>query len=285
MQFLFGINFVASKIIVTAFHPLQWALIRFLVAGILLWFAALLFNPRISGRGWDYFGKIFGLALMGISLSQVLFLGGIGKTSAVNAAILTSTIPIFTMMIVLIKKQEKLTWYKVLGLLCAFTGVLFIRNIQEVRFSNATFLGDLMVLASAICTAIFISFSRPFFKLHDSWWATIWMFLVGGVQVLAVISFVSLPSWRVEMSELLIGSMLFAIIGATITTYFASNWALSKTSSGNVALFIYLQPVVTIFFAWAAQGEAITIRALFSCLLILTGFTLALKGKTNSSAG
>ena len=165
-------------------------------------------------------------------------------------------------MIVVIRKQEPLTLFKVLGLLFAFTGVITIRNFEEFSLSNKTFLGDILVLINSFSISLFISFSRDFLRRNTHWWVTTWMFLIGGLQI----SLFSMTEtydfvWPVMTLELGV-SMFIAVIGATLLTYFLSNWALVHVDPGKVSFFIYLQPVAASIVAWAYLGEAITLTLL-----------------------
>src|SRR5262245_53322585 len=61
------------------------------------------FGPRVSTR--DHL-RIAGLSVLGIVLNQTLFIYGLSLTSAVAAAILGATIPVFTAAIAVIWGQE-----------------------------------------------------------------------------------------------------------------------------------------------------------------------------------
>ncbi|MBT3234687.1 MAG: DMT family transporter [Bdellovibrionales bacterium] len=279
VQVLFGLNFSASKIVVGAIDPTHWAFFRFFVAGlILLVTSAILFR----GKGeWNlkYFFKILLLSFWGVALSQGAFMHGIYLTSSINTAIICSLIPVFTLLIVIIKGQERLTWKRGVGFSLALLGVVVIRKFEQLSFSNTTFIGDLLILASVVGTSVFISYGRGFLQQHNHWWASAWLFLFGSMQLLFL---ALLEGSAVKLPELanspLVISMCYTVIGATLLTYFLSNWALVHVDSGKVSLFIYLQPVVASMVAWGYLGESVTIRSLLSCGLILMGFLLGLGG-------
>jgi drug/metabolite transporter (DMT)-like permease len=80
-----------------------------------------------------------------------------------------------------------------------------------------------------------------------------------------------------DLSPLLLGSAIFAVVGGTLMTYFLSNWALAHTHSTQVALFVYIQPVVAALFAWAWMGQPITPRMVASSGLVFVGVFLVLR--------
>ena len=280
VQVIFGINFVASKIIVGQVSPVLWAIIRFFVAGIILFAFALYKYPRDLNWSKAYWIKIFWFAFLGFSVGQLALLKGLQLTTATNSSILCSTIPLFTLIMVLVLREESLNRYKLMGFVLAFVGVLVIRKIEDFSFTNKTFVGDLLILLCAFSTALFISLSKNFLRQHNYWWVTTWMFLVSGLQLSLFLLFDRDLSFNVQWEPILMGAMVFVILGATLLTYFLSNWALVHISSGRMSMFIYLQPVVASVVAWAYLGEHLKLRTFLSCGLILAGMILTLNNRS-----
>lgn len=276
VQILFGVNFVASKIIVGKVDPVHWAFIRFAFSAVVLIIAALIREKGKSGKGKDYFLKLNWLCFLGFTVSQVALLKGIKLTTSINTSIITSTIPIWTLIIVVLRKQEPLTLKRGLGFLISFCGVLIIRNINDFSLSNDTFIGDLLVLVGAISAGLFLAVSKNFLSQNNHWWASSWMFLFSSMQIGVLAMYEGTVMPMPEMTTELVVSMIFSALGATLLTYFLSNWALTKITSGNVALFIYLQPIVATLIAWLYLGETVTVQTIISGSLIIMGFILAI---------
>ena len=128
VQILFGINYVVSKAIVGYFPPLVWASTRSIVTVVLM---GLLVDvrgqphPKPTAR---FFAALFGFSLIGIIINQGSFLVGLFYTTPTNSAVLNTLIPIFTLVVVIFRGQEKLTWMKLCGFACSFAGVLVPAN-------------------------------------------------------------------------------------------------------------------------------------------------------------
>lgn len=272
VQILFGVNFVASKIIVQNMEPMAWAFIRFLIAGFfLILFTKLLFNQRPK-YSINYFLKINLFAFLGFTLGQVGMLEGLRLTTSINTSIITSTIPIWTLVYLIFKKLEPIGWSKIVGFGIAFIGVLVIRDLSSFTFSNETFLGDLLVLGGAISSGIFIAICRPFLLENNHFYASSWMFLFGALQI-GILSLFMGVSFELKSHSIEMGAAMgYSAVAATLLTYFLSNWALTKTHSGSVAIFIYFQPIVAAIVAYFYLGENISWRTFLSSALILTGF-------------
>lgn len=283
IQVLFGINYVVSKLVVAHFPPLVWASFRIIVSSLIMvagsWIFRRKHHPK-DGRG--FFVPLIAFALLGTIINQASFLVGLHYTTATNSAILNTLIPVFTLMIVTARGQEPLTLKRSIGFLFAFTGVLAIRKVEDFSLSDRTLVGDLLTILNCLSYGLFLSYSKKFLETHDRVWTTTWLFLYGSVGLTALAT----PDWMSfvwpEITPLLLGAMLFAIIGGTLVTYFLNVWTLAHTKSSSVAIFIYLQPIVASGLAWFWFGEKVTPRTVFASLFIFTGVLMALAPTTGN---
>lgn len=281
VQVLFGINYVASKVVVDALPPLVWASFRIVIATAIMFAFALATRRKLHPpRTRRFFLPLIGFALLGIIINQSSFLIGLRYTTSTNSAVLNTLIPVFTLLIVTFRGQEPLTRGRFFGFILAGAGVLVLRRVEELSLSNKTVIGDLLTILNCLSYALFLSFAKKFLERHDRVWTTAWLFAYGSVGITAL----SLPDWShfqlPTFTPLLLGCMAFGIIGGTLLTYFLNLWALAYTRSSSVALFIYLQPVVATLLAWAWMGQEMSLRTWTSTGLIFLGFTLALRPKT-----
>jgi drug/metabolite transporter (DMT)-like permease len=276
VQILFGLNYVFSKVVIQAFPPLVWASLRIIIAATIMIVVALL--ARRPRPHWDrrFFGPLVIFALLGTIINQASFLMGLRYTTPTNSSILNTLIPIFTLLIVTIRGQEPVTFYRVIGFFCALAGVLALRNIENFTFSDKTLVGDMLTVVNCLSYAIFLSFSKTFLQKYDRFWTTAWLFIYGSVGI----GMLAVPDWTTfhwpEMTKMLWACATYAIVGGTLLTYFLNNWALVHSKSSHVALFIYVQPVVASLFAWFWFDDPITPREVFSSLLIFCGVYLAI---------
>lgn len=275
VQVLFGINYVVSKVLVGAFPPLVWACGRIAVAAAVM--VALAAGRKHPGGGWKFFGPLLLFTLLGVVVNQGCFLVGLKHTTATNSAILNTLIPIFTLLLVTLRGQEPISAPRVAGFVSAFLGVLVLRRVEAFTLTDETLLGDLLTIVNAFSFALFLAFGKRFLEAHDKVWVTAWMFVFGSLG-LGVAAMPDLAGFRMpEVTTGLALAMVFNIVGATILTYFLNSWALAHAQSSQVAIYIYLQPVVASAVAWFWMGEAITPRTVLSSALIFVGLLLALR--------
>lgn len=276
VQLLFGINYVVSKYVLHAFPPLVWASARIIIASLLMLMIAAASGRKHPPLTRQFFMPLVIFAALGTVINQASFLVGLNYTTSTNSAILNTLIPIFTLLIVTLRGQEPATPRRVFGFVCAFVGVLVMRRVEEFSLSNRTMVGDLLTILNCLSYGLFLSYSKKFLEKYDPIWTTAWLFIYGsiGLTILAI------PEWSTfhmpEVDPTLAAAMIFAIFGATLMTYFLNFWTLAHSKPSQVALFIYLQPVVASFIAWFWLGESVTTRTILASLFIFGGVQIAL---------
>jgi len=279
IQFLFGMNYVFSKVVLQALPPLLWASLRAMITAVILAGIAIgakRFNPKHARVAWR---ELTLFSLLGVSLNQGSFLLGLKYTSAVNSSLINTLIPVFTILMVTLMGQESTSRRREFGFLSAFIGVLLLHNIESFTSDNMTLKGDLLTLFNAIFYSLFLTTSQDFFRRHNYLWATTWIFIFGAVGLF----FFSLPdwlayTWRPLSPEVLLCAAL-TIVGGTVLPYLLISYTLSQTQPSLVALFIYLQPLVATVLGYLFFRETITLRTIGAGALIFIGVFLAITDK------
>jgi drug/metabolite transporter (DMT)-like permease len=264
VQVLFVINYIVSKIVVGSFPPLVWASARIIISAAIMVLIAIVLKRKRPEGGWKFFGPLTIFALLGTVINQSSFLVGLKYTTSTNSAVLNTLIPVFTLLIVTLRGQESITVRKIIGFISAFAGVLVLRRVENLSLSDQTMIGDLLTILNCLSYALFLSYGKKFLERYDALWATSWLFIYGSVGL----TMLAAPDWinftMPVVDSHLFAAMLFAILGATLLTYFLNFWALAHARSSHVALFIYIQPVITALLAWLFQNEPITSRTILS---------------------
>jgi drug/metabolite transporter (DMT)-like permease len=284
VQVLFGVNYVISKEVVDAFPPLLWASLRAWIAAGMMFLYGWVTHRKHPKLTKDFLMPLVLFSLFAVIINQGTFLVGLHYTTSTNSAIINTMIPVFTLLIVTMRGQEPMTLNRGIGFILAFAGVLVLRNVEHFTLSDDTFFGDMLMLVNCLSFGIFLSISKPYFEKYDRFWATTWIFVFGSIGLTAI----SLPEWMdwnwPVMTPKLFAFSAYAVIGGTLLTYFLQNWALAYTSSSSVALFVYIQPVITAVLAFFWFDEAITLRTVASSALIFTGVALVVSKRDTSRA-
>ena len=272
VQLLFGLNFPASKIILEQIPPVLWSAVRMAIAAVLMFSVSFIIVPK-ADRKMDlrFLQKCFIYGFFGIVLCQTFFMVGLKNTTATNGAVLNTLIPIFTLLFAIIMKKEKFTLNRAFGFLIAVIGVLVLRKIEDFSASMATAKGDLFMILNCMSLAVFFAISRDFLRANSAFWVTAWMFLFGSL-VIGVFCFQDLHLLlNTEINSRLGWAMAYNVIGATMLTYFLNSWTLKRVSASSVAVFIYMQPIIAVLYAWMIQGEPPSMRTIVAILCIFAG--------------
>jgi drug/metabolite transporter (DMT)-like permease len=270
VQIAFGTLPVAGKLAMEHVGPFGLSLVR--VAGATIFFGALvMLRAKVRVPLGDVL-RIAGCGLLGMAANQLLFLGGLERTSATNATVLVTTIPIFTFLVALGLGIERATARGVLGLVVAFAGVLALVKVERFELAASSLLGDAMIVANALCYAFYLVLVRPYVARYG----TLPIVAIGfGASTLAVLPFGASQLDGVTSAGLHAWLLLLYVLAVpTLLTYLLNAWALRYASSSTVAIFIYLQPIVGLALAVTVLDEELGLRAALGTLAVFCGIAL-----------
>jgi len=279
VQALFASLAIVGKVVLREVPPATLVLFR--VAGAA---AVLLPVNAIWGRGWVRDRRdLAGLALLGflgIVINQTLFLLGLQHTTAINATILVTTIPIFTVLYSVLTHREPASWPKIVGVGVAALGALCLIGPDRFSLAPDQSLGNLSIVVAMFCYALYLVHSKPFVMRYGSVTVSAYVMLFSTLGTLplgvgaasgADLSTVGAATWL---------AVAYIVVFPTIVAYFLNIWALRRASPNLVAGYIYLQPLFTVLVAPAVlEGERVTTRAAIAGLAIFLGLALVIWGE------
>ncbi len=272
IQILFGINYLASKVIVTEMSPAAWAVLRTSGAFLVLAVVALVGRRRLPAR--RDLGLLAICALFGVVFNQGFFLEGLSRTTVGRSALICSQIPTFVLLFSVLARQELLTWRKALGFLAGIAGVLVLLGADRFTLDRRYLAGDLLTVTNAASFAVFVVLSRRVMARNDPLAATTVIFFFGAVGMM-VYGGSSLRATDLSVvTPQLFWMMVYVILGATVTTYFLNLWAVKRVQATRVALYIFLQPVIAAVLGVVFRGEDITPRFLVATALVFLALML-----------
>jgi drug/metabolite transporter (DMT)-like permease len=276
IQVAFAFNYLFSKIVMKAIPPLVWGNLRAALAAIVLTSLLLLTGNFNWKEAWAVKKQLFIFSFLGVAVNQAAFLAGLNLTTTTNSALINTMIPIFTVLWVTLGKEEKLSWYRWIGLCLAFLGVILLRDLSRFSFSHSTYRGDALSLLNSFCYSIFLAKSSRFFKGREVLWTTTWLFICGSLWLTVV----AIPQWpSLDPTLITPRVILFALLGVVVGTcipYVLISYALGRTQSSIVSQFIYLQALLATLLGYFFLGESITMKTLFSGALIFLGLYLSI---------
>jgi drug/metabolite transporter (DMT)-like permease len=272
VQVLFGINYLASKVIVTEMSPAAWAVLRTSGAFVVLALMAVLGRRRLP-PGRDV-GLLAVCALFGVVFNQGFFLEGLARTTVGRSALICSQIPTFVLLFSVIARQELLTWRKALGFAAGICGVLVLLGADRFTLDRRHLAGDLLTLTNAASYGLFVVLSRRVMARNDPLAATAVIFFFGAIGMMIYGGTSLLAADFSGVTPQLFWVMVYVVLGATVVTYFLNLWAVKRAQATRVALYIFLQPVIAAVLGVAFRGEDITPRFLIATALVFAALFL-----------
>ncbi len=273
---IWGGNLTITRGIFQFIAPLPFLAIRFGLATILL--LAVLYGTGGDlaiepGLRW----RVIWIGLIGNTLYQFLFQIGLSMTSATHTALLLATAPIWLAVIGTVRGTDKPSRAAWAGVLLSFAGIALVLTGRNATSSPMMLIGDLLVLGSAFCWAIYTLGARPLLARYSALKTTT-LTMLGGTPVLLLAGLPGLlgVSWAaiplVGWAGVIYSSALSIVLAYVI-------WYSSVQRVGAVRTGIYgnLVPIVGVLIAWGFGGEEIGIPQLAGAAAILAGLWLTRK--------
>jgi drug/metabolite transporter (DMT)-like permease len=274
VQVMFGTWPIFGKIALRTLPPT--ALVAFRIGGGTV---AFLILQRIMGSvpitsRKDY-ARLLLYSLLGVALNQFLFVKGLSYTTVINATLLGTTIPIFTLLVCLFLGLDSISLLRIFGIILAAAGVIYLVDPLRADFSADTTLGNILIIANSLSYGAYIAISKNLLKRYGALTVITWIFIFG--------SFMTLPAGAWSMSEsssvesagpFIWLAVLYIILVPTVGAYYLNAWALARVQPSTVAVYIYLQPLIAFILAPLILNEPLNSRTWVAALLIFAGVAI-----------
>jgi drug/metabolite transporter (DMT)-like permease len=220
------------------------------------------------------------LGMLGIAANQTLFLYGLRHTTAINATILVSTVPVFTVLGSVLTGREPASFHKFAGIALAGIGAVYLIGPDRISLAPEVALGNALIVIGMICYAAYFLYSKSILRRYDSVTVSLYVMFFASFGVLPFgIGAVQQMSFR-DISPTVWIWVAYIVVFPTIVTYLLNLWALKRASSNMVAVYIYLQPVFAAAIApLILTGEHLTTRAAVAGLSIFAGLGLVIQAE------
>ncbi|HET9571569.1 MAG TPA: DMT family transporter [Bacteroidales bacterium] len=278
----FGLNFVISKGLLNgAISPVGLNALRFLAGAAVFWLISMFMkSEKVSRRDLMI---LFGGSVLGLMLNQILFVQGLSKTSAIDASIISTTVPMLTMIFSAMILKEPISWMKTLGVIIGGVGAIFliITSLHGLD-KQSSLLGDLLCLASSAAYSLFLVVTKPISQRYSPVTVMKWMFLFAVLLVIPfslnsimMIDFMGLgtPNWL---------SLGFVLVFATIIPYFLIPVAQKKLRPTIQAMYNYVLPIVATALAVFTGTGTLTVTKVVASVLVFAGVYIVTRSKSRA---
>ena len=262
--------------------PMLFATLRFsLMVPLILVFLLMRFGKdEIIRTVKEYKWIILVFGLLNASVSNITQNIGMTLTTPAISSIIQTTGPIFVVIMAVIFLKEGMNRYKFVGIVFTMAGSVLLITGWRFDIDYGSFVGNLLILASAISYAISsivakntISKVKPFLFVGLGMIAgalillanSIVLHFVGIESMTAVLDF-DLQTW-VFLGYLTLGPGLIAL--------FAWYYILEHMQVSKQTFFVYLVPIFGIFFSWLVVNDTLTWEQAFFTAIVIFGVVIS----------
>lgn len=271
---IWGTTFISTKILLTAFQPVEILFLRFAVGFLALWIVS---PRRLRGvrRGEEVLFAAAGLC--GICLYYLLENIALTLTAASNVGVILSVAPFFTAILarLFMGEEEALHGNFFLGFVVAMAGI-FLIGFNGVRLELNP-VGDLLAVAAALVWACYSILTRKIGALgYPVVQTTRRIFLYGILFMLPALAFSDFrpePARFADVASLL--NLLYLGLGASALCFVTWNFAVKVLGAVRTSVYIYMVPVITVTASALILRERVTVLMGIGTALTLAGLFLS----------
>jgi len=192
-------------------------------------------------------------------------------TSASQAGMITSLMPIITAMAAGFFLKEIITRKLIFGSLIAMFGAVWLSVQATTSFSAPNpMLGNFLEFCAMVCAAGYTIVARYLSNKYSALFITAIQVFIGAVFFFPFFIYEISTSHMQFTIEALSWSVYLGIV-VTLGGYGLYNFALTKIEASKAAVFIYLIPIFTVLLAYLFLGEQLSSKELIASGLILIG--------------
>jgi len=213
------------------------------------------------------------LGIVGHFAYQVLFIGGLARTSVANCSLIIATSPVVIAIGSALIRKARIGRAHWAGAALSFAGVYLVVGRGAVVGSRGL-TGDLMTFAAVVCWATYTIGAEPLIERHSPVGVT-GLSLVFGTVLFVPVMWPRLRSvdWA-GLSLGTIGAIVYAAIFAMGVAYTIWYTAVREIGSARTSVYSNLIPIVAMLTAVLFLGESLGPRQVIGAILVLVGVAL-----------
>ena len=228
------------------FTGIDMVMFRVTGGAILFWLTSL-FTPKEHVPKKDLL-MLIGAAVFGLVTNQCCYTIGLSVTSPVNASIVTTSMPIFAMILAFLILKEPITAKKAGGVAmgCAGAVILIVTSAAAANSKVGDIRGDLLCLGAQLSFALYLSLFSPLIRRYSVITVNKWMFTYATAMILpftfgrvSSIDYAAIPtSTWLETG--------FVVVFGTYVSYILMMIGQHTLRPTVVSIYNYVQPIVSV---------------------------------------
>ncbi len=272
-MFIWASSFIALKAAMEDLGPFTVIFLRMIIASLcFVYFIKSFLKYDFSKKDVKF---ILLLALFEPCLYFIFESKALQLTSASQAGMITSLMPIITAMAAGYFLKEIITKQLIFGSLIAMCGAIWLSLQGTTSISSPNpLLGNFLELLAMVCGAGYTITARYLSDKYSALFITAIQAFIGAIffTPLFLYEYFTIPL-NITMNSFL--WVLYLGVVVTLAGYGLYNYALTKITASKAAVFVYLIPVFTLILAYFVLNEKLSVLEFIACFVILFGVFLS----------
>ena len=251
------------------------------VGACLLFLVTSLFTPKEQVPLRDKL-MFIGAALFGLVCNQCCYTMGLSITSPINASIVTTSMPIFAMLLAAVILKEPITGKKALGVLMGCSGALILIFTSAAHASDKVgdIRGDLLCLFAQFSFALYLSLFNPLIRRYNVFtinkymfsWATLMLLPFTFTHVTEVVSKpIPASTWW---------EAAYVVVVGTYLSYILTMIGQRTLRPTVVSVYNYVQPIIAVVASLLMGVGVLKPSHALAVILVFSGVWMVTKSKS-----
>jgi len=271
---LWSSSFVAIKFAYTTYPPITLAVVRFIVATLILGALALLPKNRVKLEKKDIFTVAI-CGLTGIMLYAVLQNIAMQWTSASSATLIIASYPIITLLMESLIYKTKLSVVKIVAILIAIAGVVILSYVKSDARVEGELLGILLLIIAGVVWAVYNFMTKKVVNRYPPVTLLFYTTLFGTIFMLPL-ALIERAQWQAP-TLISFSMMMFLGVFCSVIAFLLYNHGLKSMAPSTVTSMLNLVPIFGVFFSWLLLGEQVTLRKFVGGAIVIFGVMLSVR--------
>ncbi|UOF92459.1 DMT family transporter [Fodinisporobacter ferrooxydans] len=273
VSLIWGCNYIASVILLRSFSPIFTSFGRITLTSVFLIIVGLVVRKlkRPTKKEWLL---LVAVGIFGVFFNQTFYFTGLHHSSPTNASLIFALVPVCTILLERMFLKERLTTFKLIGVLLGFAGVVIIVGAGEGVHGIS--IGDIYLLLSMIAQSIGILYTRCLTASMSSYAVTIYATVIGsGFMGVSAVGEHIFSTTVISHNIYLWMLMAAAGVLSQGVAGFLWNKGVSVVGAGTSSMFLNIPPFVTLILSSLVLGEKIQMTQILGGFFVLLGVFVA----------
>ena len=269
LSVLWGGAYFFAGVAVQELPPLTVVLVRVSLAALTLLPLFWYFGQSLP-KTWSGWLPFIGMGLLNNVLPFGFIFAGQTQITVALSSIINALTPLFTVLVMATFREERLTAYRLIGVLLGVVGVGILRGI-DYPIDGAQTLGIALCMAGALSYGFAALWGRRNLVGVPPLKSATCQLICSTVVMTGLVAFIDQP-WTLEMpSQTTIIALLALSVLGTALAYIVFFKILVQAGAGNVMLVTLLIPITALFLGNVFLGEPIRTNEVMGAAIIGLG--------------